>query len=228
MTAVRPARQDNRAALCCPIADGHRGSTRRRHPAAQRQQDHRPDMASGRVDGVDAPRPAVSCRRLRSPRGLRRQPRGAPRQDGPVPRLEQLQVGEVGAAIMPPIQAELEEHASPPQTAQNGAGSSLPSPAKGSTASATTSKTSGAYPASHSNASVSCMVVSWPIRYGLIQGRRGVRAPRRPAMTMDALEWHQFSLTSKDRQAARHQSVPRTGVKNRRPRSPTAVPSFRR
>jgi hypothetical protein len=53
---------------------------------------------------------------------------------------------------------------SPPQTAQNGAGSSLPSPAKGSTASATTSKTSGAYPASHSNASVSCLVVSWPIR----------------------------------------------------------------
>jgi hypothetical protein len=66
---------------------------------------------------------------------------------------------------MPPIQAELEEHAD--VVAADGAergGILAAVAAKGSTASATTSKTSGAYPASHSNASVSCLVVSWPIR----------------------------------------------------------------
>jgi hypothetical protein len=78
-----------------------------------------------------------------------------------VPRLEQLQVGEVGAAIMPPIQAELEEHAD--VAAADGAergGVLAAVTAKGSTASATTSKTSDAYPANHSNASVSCLVVA--------------------------------------------------------------------
>ena len=58
--------------------------------------------------------------------------------------LEELDVIQGGGPVVPPVQAELEEH---PEVgldwAQNGAGSSVPSPGQGSTASATASKTAG-------------------------------------------------------------------------------------